>query len=84
LSSRSLTLFACLASMACEPVLSEKIIDPHVDDVCSAALRGTKCDFAVPEGDISRCEKQPDGSLLCDSPRVGGPSLPPIGYERTH
>jgi hypothetical protein len=69
---------------ACDRVMNEPIADPRLGDVCSDALRGTTCDLAISGGKapaLSRCAKMPDGSLVCDSPRIVGPSLPSLGVE---
>jgi hypothetical protein len=74
-------LLASAALPACDQVMSGPITDPHLVGVCSDAIPGTTCDLAVSEGKapaLSRCAKLPDGSLLCDSPRVDGPSLPSL------
>jgi len=47
-------------------------------DVCSAVTAGSSCELNIADGPdtvTSRCTKQRDGSLVCDSPDLpaGGP-----------
>jgi hypothetical protein len=47
-------------------------------DVCSAVSAGSSCELNIADGAdtvTSRCTKQRDGSLVCDSPELpgGGP-----------
>ena len=49
-------------------------------EVCSAVPAGTGCQLSIMEGSdpvTSRCTKQLDGSLVCDSPDLpgGGPRV---------
>jgi hypothetical protein len=47
-------------------------------ELCASARAGSQCVLSIEEGDtpvMSRCTKQLDGSLACDSPNLssGGP-----------
>jgi hypothetical protein len=77
-----LVTFTLLGSLACGCVTAARQpITPKVDlDVCAAVAAGNACELSIVDGDdavTSRCTKQLDGSLVCDSPDLplGGPRV---------
>jgi hypothetical protein len=74
-----LLLCGALAS-GCVTAGREPIAPAVPLEVCSAVPVGTGCQLSIMEGSdpvTSRCTKQLDGSLVCDSPDLpgGGPRV---------
>jgi hypothetical protein len=67
---------ACMTG--CVTVGREPVAPQATLDVCSAVAAGSSCELNIADGAdavTSRCTKQRDGSLVCDSPDLpgGGP-----------